>query len=82
MQAAGMSHAQVPSLRLSPGGTMHMNHGSYEDDEEIDVGSPVRSDSDHGIGSSEHTGSSDHALSSSDNENQSENWTKLTLCTF
>ena len=62
----------VPSLRLSPGGTMHMeNQPSYEeeDDEEVDVGSPVRSDSDHGIGSSEHNSTTNQ---SSDTGNQSE----------
>jgi len=69
-------HQSVPALRLSPGGTMHMEHQhAYIEEEEVDVGSPVRSDSDHGIGSSEHTGSSgagsDHASSSSDNENHS-----------
>jgi hypothetical protein len=69
------NHQSVPALRLSPGGTMHMEHQhAYIEEEEVDVGSPVRSDSDHGIGSSEHTGSgagSDHASSSSDNENHS-----------
>lgn len=68
-----MQHQSVPALRLSPGGTMHMEHQhAYIEEEEVDVGSPVRSDSDHGIGSSEHTGSghgSDHT--SSDNENHS-----------
>ena len=61
----------VPALRLSPGGTMHMeSNASYEDDdEEVDVGSPVRSDSDHGIGSSEHNSTTDQ---SSDTGNQSE----------
>lgn len=63
----------VPALRLSPGGTMHMdnNQSFEEDDEDVDVGSPVRSDSDHGIGSSEHNSTADQ-LSSSDNDNQSE----------
>ena len=68
-----IQHQSVPALRLSPGGTMHMEHQhAYIEEEEVDVGSPVRSDSDHGIGSSEHTGSghgSDHT--SSDNENHS-----------
>merc|ERR1719277_1846437 len=61
----------VPALRLSPGGTMHMeSNANYEDDdEEVDVGSPVRSDSDHGIGSSEHNSTTDQ---SSDTGNQSE----------
>jgi len=62
----------VPALRLSPGGTMHMESSvSFEDDdeEEVDVGSPVRSDSDHGIGSSEHNSTTDQ---SSDNGHQSE----------
>lgn len=57
----------LPSVRLSPGGTMHMDNEDSPDldeceiediDEEIDVGSPVRSDSDHGIGT-EHTHSED-----------------------
>ena len=61
----------LPSVRLSPGGTMHMDKQGRESpdfveddceiediDEEIDVGSPVRSDSDHGIGT-EHTHSED-----------------------
>jgi len=57
----------LPSVRLSPGGTMHMDNEDSPDldeceiediDEEIDVGSPVRSDSDHGIGT-EHTHSDD-----------------------
>jgi len=57
----------LPSVRLSPGGTMHMENEDVQDideceiediDEEIDVGSPVRSDSDHGIGT-EHTHSED-----------------------
>lgn len=61
-------HAQVPSLRLSPGGTMHMEDNEDVDIEEIDVGSPVHSNSDHGIGSSEHTGSSD--LHSSDSHSE------------
>ena len=65
----------VPALRLSPGGTMHMDNNAQsfeeDDEEEVDVGSPVRSDSDHGIGSSEHNSTADQ-LSSSDNDNQSE----------
>jgi hypothetical protein len=63
--------ASLPAMRLSPGGTMHMEKGENEpdfhvndededmiEDEEIDVdvGSPLRSDSD--LGTLEHSNSS------------------------
>lgn len=73
------SLATLPAMRLSPGGTMHMEKSDSladstpfdgddnEDDEmmeeeeeevDIDVGSPLRSDSDMGIGTSENSGNS------------------------
>lgn len=83
------SLGNLPSLRLSPGGTMTMEHQSQSpnirpaniddlevdeidvDDAEVDVGSPLRSDSDPGLGSSE-LNTSEHTHSSSDMDNLSE----------
>lgn len=75
------SLASLPAMRLSPGGTMHMEKSEsqpdspqFDDsmshdieemeimeediDEDVDVGSPIRSDSDLGIGTSENSGHS------------------------
>lgn len=83
------SLASLPAMRLSPGGTMHMEKSDtmtessrfddditmddndedeeiMEEDIDVDVGSPLRSDSDLGIGTSENSGHSSSDPNSDD----------------
>jgi hypothetical protein len=77
--------ASLPAMRLSPGGTMHMEKSETdssqfdtisndveeddmmeEEEIDVDVGSPLRSDSDLGIGTSENSGHSSSDPNSDD----------------